>query len=66
MAATEAWQPCVTTLPRGHVSIRSLRRTTYWTRTSVDSRLSSPAPVPDLEGGGYEMDLRPLLRRLWS
>ena len=33
MADTEAWQPCVTTLPSGQVSMRSRRRITYWTRT---------------------------------
>lgn len=34
IAATEAWHPCVTTLPSGHVSIRSRRSTTYCTTGS--------------------------------
>lgn len=34
MADAEAWQPWVTTLPSGHKSMRSRRRTTYWTITS--------------------------------
>lgn len=36
MAETEAWHPCVTTLPIGHVSIRSLLNTTYCTTTSSE------------------------------
>ena len=36
MEETEAWHPCVTTLPIGHVSIRSLLNTTYCTNTSSE------------------------------
>lgn len=35
IAATEAWQPCVTTLPSGQVSIKSRRSTTYCTTVSA-------------------------------
>lgn len=44
MAATEAWQPCVTMLPSGQVSIRSLRRTTYW--MTVSGSMLLPVSLP--------------------
>ena len=47
-AETEAWHPWVTTLPSGHESIRSLRSTTYWIKTSAV--FSTPS-----SGGGAEL-----------
>ena len=61
-AHTEAWQPCVTTLPRGHVSIRSRRSTTYWTSTSEFSAFT-PLPSSGKEGSLIEFEARVQTRR---
>lgn len=64
MADTEAWHPCVTTLPSGHVSIRSRRSTTYWTSTSELSfsafTLSSSWEGPDSVPAGWLIELKPI------
>ena len=64
MADTEAWHPCVTTLPSGHVSIRSRRSTTYWTSTSELSfstfTLSSSWEGPDSAPAGWLIELKPI------